>query len=107
LLDRDRSEFDLFWLLLGYSEGHEIEYHLGIDFEVAIGELIIIDEADCFIFNSPDLFMKLVRENACICFTATPDNNDVNGVEARLLDAFGLARFNYILDGNIEDEEKQ
>lgn len=68
--------------------------------------MVIIDEADCFIFNSPDDFMKLVKESACVCFTATPDNKDPSGVEARLLKAFGLTKYNYMI-GDGEEEEKQ
>lgn len=79
---------------------------MGIDFEVHAGELVIVDEADCFFFGSPDNFMKLVKETACICFTATPDNKDPNGVEARLLRTFGITKFNYMI-GNDEEEEKQ
>jgi hypothetical protein len=105
-LERDRQDFELFWLLLGYEEGQEVEYRVGIDFEAKEGELVIIDEADCFIFNSPDNFIKLVKESACICFTATPDNKDPDGVEARLLSTFGIAKYNYFI-GNSEEEEKQ
>jgi hypothetical protein len=53
-LDRDRQDFEPLWLFLGYTDGVEVEYHVGIDFEVKAGELLIIDEADCFIFNHPD-----------------------------------------------------
>ena len=76
-MDRDRQDFELLWLFLGYTEGAEVEYHVGINFEVKAGELLIIDEADCFIFNQPEQFMKLIKECACICFTATPDNKDL------------------------------
>jgi hypothetical protein len=73
-LGRDRQDFEHLWLLLGYTEGIEYEYHVGIAFDVKPGELLIIDEADCFMFKQSEQFMKLIKESACICFTATPDN---------------------------------
>jgi hypothetical protein len=42
------------WVLLDYTEGVEYEYHVGIGFEVKAGELLIIDEADCFIFSQSE-----------------------------------------------------
>ena len=53
-MDRDRKDFKLLWLFLGYTDGIEVEYHVGIEFEVKAGELLIIDEADCFIFNQSE-----------------------------------------------------
>lgn len=50
--------------------------------------------------------MKLIKDTACICFTATPDNKDPDGVEARLLKAFGITKFNYLF-ANDEKEDKQ
>ena len=93
-------------MLLGYTEGVEVEYHVGINFEVKQGELVIIDEADCFIFNQSEEFVKLIKETACICFTATPDNKDPVGVEAKLLKAFDISKFNYIIGNEGEEEEK-
>ena len=30
-----------------------VEYHLGLEFKPAFSELIIVDEADTFMFNDP------------------------------------------------------
>jgi hypothetical protein len=84
LMERDKANFELLWLFLDFNDGIDFEYHVGIDFKPASGDLIIIDEADCFIFNNSEAFFNLIKENACICFTATPDNKDLNGVETRL-----------------------
>lgn len=73
LLTRDRVDFEDYWLLLGY-DSDKIDYHIGLDFKVGPGELIIVDEADALMFKDPIKFQEFTSECACICFTATPDN---------------------------------
>jgi hypothetical protein len=52
--------------------------------------------------------MKLIKECACVCFTATPDNKDLQGVEAKLVKVFGITKFNYMVGReNEEDEEEE
>ena len=53
LLDRDKADFDSYWILLGYDMSNVVEYHLGLEFKPTLGELIIVDEADTFMFNDP------------------------------------------------------
>jgi hypothetical protein len=50
-LDRDKDDFELFFLMFGYTIGEEVQYHVGLDFVVEETELILVDEADCFIFE--------------------------------------------------------
>ena len=73
LLKRDRADFEDFWMLLGYDAG-KIEYHVGCDFKVGPNELAIVDEVDALMFKDPIKFQQFISECACICFTATPDN---------------------------------
>ena len=98
LLDRDRADFESYWILLGYEDSSYVEYHLGCEFKAAQGELVIVDEADTFIFNEPQAFSAMVEECCCICFTATPDNCDAKGVEAKVISALKFFKCNYILD---------
>ena len=51
--------------------------------------------------------MKLIKESACVCFTATPDNKDPSGIETKLVKAFGITKFNYMIGGDNEEEENQ
>jgi hypothetical protein len=80
LLERDKADFYALFEMCALAE--KIEYHVGIDFKPVEKEVIIIDEADCFILDKPVAFLELISANACICFTATPSNNDPRGSEA-------------------------
>ena len=84
LLQRDKTDFDSYWVLLNYDKD-KVEYHVGIDFTPQSGELIIVDEADTFMLNDPERFDMLIQEHKCLCFTATPDNCDPQGVEAKII----------------------
>ena len=55
LLNRDRVDFEDYWLLLSYCDDR-IEYHTGFDFKVGLNELVIVDEADALMFKDPIKF---------------------------------------------------
>ena len=86
LLKRDQSEFEYYWMLLSFGDD-KIEYHVGHDFTVEAGELVVVDEADALMFKDPTAFQKFTSSCACICFTATPDNQQANGIEAKVVAA--------------------
>jgi superfamily II DNA helicase RecQ len=94
LLDRDKADFADILEMLGYDETR-FEYHTDLNFVCLPGELVIIDEADCFMFKDPSAFKLFATEACCLCFTATPDNQDPNGIEARVITALEFKRFNY------------
>jgi hypothetical protein len=71
---RKRDEADFVSYLGLIDDNQAIEYHVGVDFAVAEGELVIIDEADALLYNAPEKFRDFIAANACICFTATPDD---------------------------------
>ena len=81
----------------------KVHYHVGCDFTAADGELIIVDESDTATFESPEKFAKLINMKTCICFTATPDNCDANGVEAKVVSALHFNVFRYASDVEIVD----
>lgn len=81
-------------MMLGYDESR-IEYHTELNFVCQQGELVIIDEADCFMFRNPSAFKRFVAEVCCLCFTATPDDQDIKGVEAKVVTALEFSRFSY------------
>lgn len=90
LLERDKKDFEAYWMLLGYDVSH-IEYHLDCSsFKSTDGDLIIIDEADAIMFKDPIQFNEAI--NACLVlgFTATPDNFNDQGAESRVV---GLLKF--------------
>jgi hypothetical protein len=65
--------------------------------------MVIVDESDTATFNTPDAFIKLINGRACICFTATPDNCDGKGVEAKVISALKLEVFHYVPDAEVDD----
>ena len=44
LMRRDRKEFDKWWTLAGLS--NSVEYHVGMEFQRQLGDVVLIDEAD-------------------------------------------------------------
>jgi hypothetical protein len=52
-----------------------VEYHIGLDFEVKPSDVILIDESDQVILSNHSKFEKKIKQNRCICVTATPDND--------------------------------
>ncbi|CDW90326.1 UNKNOWN [Stylonychia lemnae] len=70
------NAFAEFWALLGYDETW-IQYHADCNFTPAKGELFILDEADAFMLNMIEEFIKLLNQYACQGVIATPDICDV------------------------------
>jgi hypothetical protein len=96
LMRRDQEDFKVFWELLDATEA--VSYQAGLDFVPKSNSLIIFDEADAFIFRDPVKFEALISGCFCICFTATPDNCDPNGVQRGVVEALHFSVFSYVLD---------
>jgi len=62
-----------------------VEYHVGFSFAPKEDELVVIDEGDALIFEDPSFFRGFIAQCACICLTATPDDDDPTGVEAKVI----------------------
>ncbi|CDW79640.1 UNKNOWN [Stylonychia lemnae] len=76
LKERDRADFQN--LFLFQTEGEDmISYHVGIDFIQIDNSLIIVDEANYFMFEDPPKFKLFLQNSPYICFTATPANSIV------------------------------
>jgi hypothetical protein len=101
LMNRDREDFESLWILMDCVD--KVRYHVGTEFSTLEGELVIVDESDTATFESPENFAKCIEGRACICFTATPDNCDGNGVEARVVNALQLKVFHYVPDAEVVD----
>jgi len=54
-----------------------VEYHDGIDFVPVDNALIIVDEADYFMFEDPLKFKKFRINSSCAFFSATPANDSI------------------------------
>ena len=78
LLERDRADFEHLWLMLGYNE--RVEYCIGYDFQPDKDSLVLVDESDTGMFESPQTFEKLINGKVCVCLTATPNCKE-DGVE--------------------------
>ena len=98
---RDLKDFESLWVLLNCKD--KVEYHIGLDFTTEDNELIIIDESDTAMFDVPENFAHLIEGRACICFTATPDNCDGNGVESKVIQALHCKQYQYVPDAKPED----
>ena len=58
--------------------------------------MLIIDESDRVMFESPKTFADFIENKFCICFTATPSNCDQSGVEAEVIKALGFKQYSYV-----------
>ncbi|CDW71226.1 UNKNOWN [Stylonychia lemnae] len=97
LMKRDRAAFAEFWALLGYDETW-IQYHADCNITPVKGELVIINEADQFMLNLIEEFMKLVNQYACLCFTGAPDNCYAKGAEAKVRGMLALSKFDFMIE---------
>jgi hypothetical protein len=92
-MNRDLEEFAYFLKLAGLAD--RVSYHVGLDFEHIYGSILVIDESDTLIFDNPDAFREMMAKSRCICFTATPDDNNRKGVERQVITDIGLTKFEY------------
>ena len=65
----------------------QVEGHTDIDFEVQDGELVIVDESDSLMYSNPEKFRDFIAKCACVCFTATPDDQEPTGMDVKVLAA--------------------
>jgi hypothetical protein len=87
LMERDQRAFSFYWNYLK----DRVQFHVGLDsFEPKENEVVIVDEADYFIYADMQAFLNKTKSMPTICFTATIDNGTEDGVERELLD---LAKF--------------
>ena len=64
---------------------NRVSYHVGLDFAKNDNDLLIFDESDVLLFETPDEFNSFVKENPCICLTATPGGG-TNTLEKKVLE---------------------
>jgi hypothetical protein len=77
-----------------------VNYHLGMGFDQGKpNELIVIDEADTFMFTDPVRFNKFLGKSFVLCLTATPDNFDPAGPEILTISALQFKKYYYVLEG--------
>jgi hypothetical protein len=96
LMERDKAEFERLWLMMGCSD--HVEYCIGYGFQPGKDSLILVDESDTGMFESPRTFEKLIDGQVCVCLTATPNNCKEDGVETQVIEALGFQRYNYVLN---------
>ena len=66
-----------------------MKYHAALEFYKEPSDLLLFDESDAVLFESPDEFNKCVADNPCICFTATP-GGEGNCLEREIVDHLGF-----------------
>ena len=69
---------------------------------MGVNDILLIDEADLFIFSNPVRFLNAVKSHRCVCLTGTPDNCDQDGVERSILQALKFTMFDPVVE-NPED----
>ena len=78
-MDRDVKEFGPWYEFHGLT--NRVQFHVGLGFEFKLGDIFLFDEADDLILSDPARFMAAIEHSKCICYTATPGNNDSRELE--------------------------
>ena len=69
---------------------------MGLDFVHIERSILVIDESDTLIFDDePSAFQEMMTKSRCICFTATPDDNNIKGAERQVITDLGLTKLEY------------
>lgn len=92
-MDRDEAAFESFFILTDFEEN--VHYHDSLVFETGKGDLVIIDEADYFIYNDPDAFYKFQQNKKVLGFTATASNKNTNGLERMVFNSMNFKEATY------------
>jgi hypothetical protein len=66
--------------------------------------LFVIDESDVHQFENPNAFRLAINKNRCICLTGSPDDQDGDGLERRVLNTFDIKRFDSLVGCEKEAE---
>ena len=56
-------------------------------------------------YSNPEKFRDFVAKCSCLCFTATPDDQDPLGVDAKVLNAMQFKKYHYI--SNVAEQRVQ
>ena len=94
LMERDQEAFRFYWDVLK----DRVHFQVGLDFSPQPDDVIIADEADDFLFSDLTAFIDKIKYNPTICFTATIDNDDKQGVERKLIQAGKFQVYDTTLD---------
>ena len=88
LLAKDKQDFGKLWSVAGLT--CKVEYHEDINFQVGEQDLVIFDEADEYIYSSPQAFIDFIKLHYCICLTATSGGNGDESAEKLILKHIGF-----------------
>lgn len=101
LMNRDKTDFKALWTLTDLDGS--VEYRLRREFVPEENSLVLVDESDTLMFESPQRFADLIESKFCICFTATPNSCDERGVEAQVIAALGFKHYKYVVNEPLVD----
>ena len=96
LLEIDKNLYKDLWNLTAMNE--RVKYHCNLNFVPEKDWVLVFDEADDFIYSEPENFLSITKKNSCICLTATPRDDNPDGLEANILKHMKFKVFDYISD---------
>ena len=88
LMEKDQNDFKQLWTISAKSDA--VVYHEDIEFDVGEGDLVVIDEAEEYIYGSTKHFLEFVGEHRVICLTATCGGTAQDPSEKMILKHIGL-----------------
>lgn len=93
LMTRDRENYADYFTLAKFTD--RVEYAHSLNVSLKRFDVLLIDEADHFMYGNPVAFERIIRAYPTICFTATIPESDLNQLEGEVLDRMGLKCYNY------------
>ena len=88
LMEKDQNDFKQLWTISAKSDA--VVYHEDIEFDVGEGDLVVIDEAEEYIYGNTKHFLEFVGEHRVICLTATCGGTAQDPSEKMILKHIGL-----------------
>ena len=78
-----------------------IHHHSQLSDEWTAEDLVIVDEADCFIFSDPAAFSLAMQSTNTVCFTASAADSDLSNLEAKVLEKLGFEIYHPFSTSNL------
>ena len=93
LMERDQQTYKVHFDCTDHQD--HVHYHVDFAFETEKGDLIIVDEADYFIYDDPEAFYQFQLNKRVIGFTATASRKDIKGLERSVFECMKFHEATY------------
>ena len=94
LKEKDKQAFENLYLLANVED--QVEYQVGLDFEMGTEDVLVIDEGDVWIYEDPNKFDRLTAKTKLIALSGSTRDTQLDGIEHDVLKKLGFKIFDQI-----------